>query len=72
MKQGDPAKGDARDEELLLEQVNQFAAEMDHFAECVTQDRQPATPGEEGLADMRVITALYEAIRTGGTVKVSR
>jgi predicted dehydrogenase len=72
VKQGEEAKGDARDQELLLEPVNQFAAEMDHFAQCVVEDRQPATPGEEGLADMRVITALYEAIRTGGTVKVSR
>ncbi|WP_406855688.1 Gfo/Idh/MocA family oxidoreductase [Alsobacter sp. KACC 23698] len=72
VKQGEEAKGDARDQELLIPQVNQFAAEMDHFAECVAEDKQPSTPGEEGLADMRVITALYEAIRTGGTVKVSR
>jgi hypothetical protein len=28
------------------------------------------TPGEMGLSDLRVMTMIYEAVRTGGTVKV--
>lgn len=56
--------------ELRLEPVNHFAAQMDHFAECILHNRTPRTPGELGLADMRIINALQEAIRTGGTVLV--
>jgi predicted dehydrogenase len=39
----------------------QFAREMDHFSECVTEDRVPNTPGEEGLADMQCIEAIYKS-----------
>lgn len=49
---------------------DQFALEMDHFAECILTNRQPHTPGEEGLQDHRVMEAIYEAARTGRTVKV--
>ncbi len=49
---------------------NQFAREMDHFAECIRAGRQPHTPGEEGLQDQRLIAAIYEAARGGGMVKL--
>jgi predicted dehydrogenase len=39
----------------------QFAAEADHLAECVRQDRQPWTPGEEGLRDLGWMEAIYRA-----------
>jgi glucose-fructose oxidoreductase len=57
-------------QEQKIAQVNHFAAEMDHFAECILQDRQPLTPGEEGLADLRVMEAIYESANTGRTVKL--
>ncbi|WP_225413501.1 Gfo/Idh/MocA family protein [Stigmatella hybrida] len=44
---------------------SQFAREMDHFSQCVQENRVPHTPGEEGLADMRVIEAIYRAAREG-------
>ena len=47
-----------------------FALEMDHMSECVMDGKEPLTPGEEGLRDMRLIMAVYEAARTGKTVKV--
>jgi predicted dehydrogenase len=53
-----------------LEEKDQFALEMDHFAQCILQNLQPHTPGEEGLRDHRVIEAIYEACRTGKTVKI--
>ena len=59
-----------RKTELQIEQVNHFSAEMDHLSDCVLNDREPRTPGEEGLADMRVIAAIEEALRNGGTAKV--
>jgi predicted dehydrogenase len=47
---------------------NQFALEIDHFADCVLKDRMPRTPGEEGLQDQVVMEAIYAAARGGGTV----
>ena len=58
-------------ERVELGEFNEFAAEMDHFAECVREDKDPRTPGEEGLADQVVMEAIYEAARTGKAVKLT-
>ncbi len=39
----------------------QFTFEADHFADCVRHGTQPATAGEEGLADMLAIESIYRA-----------
>jgi predicted dehydrogenase len=57
-------------EERELPVVDHFAAEMDHMSECVMQNKEPLTPGEEGLRDLRIIMATYEAANTGKTVKL--
>lgn len=58
-------------ERIDLPQVNHFTAEFEHMSECVMQDKEPLTPGEEGLKDLKVIEAIYEAIDTRKTVKIS-
>jgi predicted dehydrogenase len=40
---------------------DQFVTEATHFADCILHNTQPATPGEEGLADLLAIEAIYEA-----------
>jgi len=50
--------------------IDHFAAEMDHLSDCVMTDKPPLTPGEEGLKDMRIIGAIYQAAAGGGTVKL--
>ncbi|KQQ87831.1 Gfo/Idh/MocA family protein [Massilia sp. Leaf139] len=57
--------------ELHIEEGNQFAKELDHFAQCVRKDREPHTPGEEGLQDQRIIAAIYESARSGRPVKLA-
>jgi predicted dehydrogenase len=57
-------------EEKSLPQVDHFAAEMDHMSECVMQNKQPLTPGEEGLRDLTIIQAIYQAAQSGKTVKL--
>jgi len=54
-----------------IEEKDQFALEMDHFAECILQDKAPKTPGEEGLRDQRIMEAIYESARTGRSVKLT-
>lgn len=58
--------------EIKMKNQNQFAAEIDHFADCIMNDKQPFTPGEEGLQDQRIMDALYEAAKTGKTIKLSK
>ena len=41
-----------------------------HFAECVRANRQPHTPGEEGLQDQRLMEAIYQAAAGGSAVKL--
>lgn len=57
-------------EEQQIQEGNQFAAEMDHLSECVQENRQPKTPGEEGLQDVRLMQTIYQAAREGRTIKL--
>jgi len=57
-------------EDRDLPQRDHFALEMDHMSECVMEGKEPLTPGEEGVRDLRLMGAIYEAARTGKTVKV--
>ncbi len=39
----------------------QFVIEAEHFADCIRNNREPESPGEEGLKDMLAIEAIYKA-----------
>ncbi|MGC1784251.1 MAG: Gfo/Idh/MocA family oxidoreductase [Acidobacteriaceae bacterium] len=47
---------------------NQFAREADVLAECILQNKEPLTNGEEGLRDERIITAIYQSCAEGRPV----
>lgn len=51
--------------------MNQFAREMDAFADAIRSGKPVRTPGEEGLRDLRLIEAIYRAAENGGVVKLS-
>ncbi len=42
-------------------QPYQFTAEANHFSNCVQNNLEPKTPGEEGLRDVRYIAEIYQA-----------
>src|SRR5207244_9584504 len=50
--------------------INQQAAQMDDFADCILTGRDTPVPGELGRRDMRIITAVYEAASNGKRVLV--
>lgn len=58
--------------QIVMKNQNQFATEIDHFADCIMNDKLPLTPGEEGLQDQRIMEALYEAVRSGKTIKLPK
>jgi glucose-fructose oxidoreductase len=50
---------------------DQFAPEILYFSDCILEDREPEPSGEEGLADVRVIKALYRSARLNRPVKLA-
>jgi len=50
--------------------VDQFAAEMDDFSLCILNNKPSIVPGEEGLRDVKIMMAIYEAAKTGKPVKL--
>ena len=60
-----------RVEERIHRVVDHFAAEMDHLSECVLSGAEPLTSGEEGLKDLIVMMAIYDAAKAGKTVTLA-
>ena len=68
---------EVRDEKPWLEhpsipEKNQFALEMDHFSECLLYNREPYTPGEEGLQDQKLMEAIYRSAKEKKVIPVER
>jgi predicted dehydrogenase len=49
---------------------DQFAAELLYFSDCILNDRNPESSGEEGLADVRIIEGMLRSIKSGRWVPV--
>ncbi|QLG09835.1 Gfo/Idh/MocA family oxidoreductase [Deinococcus sp. D7000] len=58
--------------EHRLPETDQFALEIDHFSACIEEDREPFTPGEEGLQDQRLMAAIYQSAREGRPIKLEK
>jgi glucose-fructose oxidoreductase len=57
-----------RTRELTFPKRDQFAPELISFSECILTGAAPEPSGWEGLADVRVIRALYQSADTGQPV----
>jgi len=57
--------------ERTFSKRDQFAAELIYFSDCIINDENPEPSGEEGLADVRIIRALYRSAATGEPVRLS-
>ena len=47
---------------------DQFAAEIEYFSDCVLKNKEPEPSGLEGLADVRIIQAIYHSVDEQQTV----
>ncbi|WP_420150852.1 Gfo/Idh/MocA family protein [Spirosoma sp.] len=54
-----------------IEQKDHFATEMDHFSECILENKIPFTPGEEGLQDQKIMEAIYQSAKEGKAIKLA-
>lgn len=59
-----------KDSSETFKSTDQFGGELRYFSDCIIEDRSPEPDGEEGLADLLVIEAIVEAMRTMQSVKV--
>jgi predicted dehydrogenase len=59
---------DGRTRERTFPKRDQFAPELISFSECILTGAVPEPSGWEGLADVRVIRALYRSVETGEPV----
>jgi len=60
--------GEAR--ERRFAKRDQFAPELLYFSDCVLQNGTPEPGGDEGLADVRIIRALYRSADSGKPVSL--
>ena len=67
-----PIKGRTNKGELQFPHITHQAIQMDEFAAILLDGKKPlvSVDGEEGLRDMRIIDALYTAVRTGKKVSL--
>ena len=63
---------DGKSRTTTFARSDQFAPELIHFSECVLGGGEPRPSGLEGLADVRVIEALYESARSGRPVRLAQ
>jgi predicted dehydrogenase len=57
--------------EINIPVADQFALELDDFADCVIKKRPTKVPGEMGLADVKYLKAIYESINKGRPVSLA-
>jgi predicted dehydrogenase len=63
------AKIDGRppiDEPNTERDPSHFVREADHFATCILENKEPKSPGAEGLKDMKLMMEIYESCRKSG------
>jgi predicted dehydrogenase len=65
-----PIKGRTFKGELTQPHVTHQTVQMEEMAAIILEGKKPIVPvdGEEGLKDLKIIDAIYEAVKTGGKV----
>lgn len=64
-------KGETTEPAIDTSGPSQFAAQLDHLAQCILTNRTPLVPGEEGLRDIRIIEAVYRSMNEGRRVALA-
>ncbi len=67
-----PIKGKTHKGELLQPHKTHQTVQMDEMAAIILGGKRPVIPvdGEEALKDLRIIDAIYAAVKTGGKIKL--
>jgi len=57
--------------EINIQVADQFALELEDFADCILNNRPTRVPGEMGLQDVKYLTAIYESIKKGRPITLT-
>ncbi|QDW23352.1 Gfo/Idh/MocA family oxidoreductase [Pedobacter sp. KBS0701] len=68
-----PIKGRTHKGELTQPITTHQTVQMDEMATIIFEDKKPVVPvnGEEGLKDLKIIDAVYQAVKTGKKIKIT-
>jgi hypothetical protein len=59
-----------REHKETISKHDQFGAELLYFSQCVLDNKDPEPDGREGLADVRIVEAVLQSMRSGQAVKL--
>jgi len=59
-----------KSKEMNFPDCDQIAPEIVYFSNCIINDTEPEPNGQEGLIDLRIISALRSSIATGSRVTI--
>jgi len=57
--------------EINIPVADQFALELEDFADCIINKKASRVPGEMGLSDVKYLMAIYESIKKGRPVSLA-
>lgn len=60
---------EGKTEEKSFPKTDQFGGEIEHFSECILEGREPEPSGVEGLADVRIIEAIFDSDASGRAIR---
>ena len=63
-------KGYVNDKTMDFPDINQQAAQMDAFAQCIMEDKESTVPGEMGMRDVELLQAIYQSAETGKKISL--
>ena len=63
---------DGQTRESVFPKSDQFAPELLYFSDCILNNGDPEPSGKEGLADVRIIRAIYESIESKKPVQIKQ
>ena len=68
-----PIKGRTHEGELNHPHITHQTVQMDQMAAMILENKKPLVPldGEEGLRDLKIIDAIYRAVKQDGRVKLA-
>jgi len=61
---------DGKTRKQRFKKRDQFGPVLLYFSDCVLKNKDPEPSGWEGLADVRIITALHRSAETGRTIRL--
>jgi len=65
-------KDDMYTQPMEVEKIkSQQSIQMDDFAKCIMNGTKTKVPGEMGLRDVKILTAIYEAAKTGKKIPLA-